>query len=63
MITDQIVVPVNHNHYNSRENKINAFLFHCLMLQIRPFWKIPSLVGQVVVAMIIVINSVTGGLS
>ena len=30
---------------------------------IRLFWKIPSLVRYVVVAMVIVINSVTGGFS
>ena len=34
-----------------------------LVLQIRPFWKIPSLVGLVVVAMVIVITSVIGGVS
>ena len=50
MITDRIgrhevLLPINHNHYNFRGNKTNAFLFHCLMLQICPFWKIPSLVG------------------
>ena len=31
------------------------------MLQIRPFKKIPSLIGQVVVAMVIVITSALGG--
>ena len=31
--------------------------------QILQVWKIPSLVGQVVVAMVIVINYVIGGLS
>ena len=31
--------------------------------QIHPFWKIPSLVGSVVVAKVIVINYVIGGLS
>lgn len=50
MITDQIgpysvLSPVNYNHYNFRENKSNTILFHRLVLQIRPFWKIPSLVG------------------
>ena len=46
-----------------RYDIILIFLFPCLMLQICPFWKIPSLVGQVVVAMVIVTNSVIGGLS
>ena len=36
---------------------------HSLMLQLRPFWKIPSLVGQVFVGMVIVINSEIGGFS
>ena len=31
--------------------------------QIHPLWKIPCLVGSVVVAMVIVINYVIGGLS
>ena len=30
---------------------------------VRAFWKIPSLVGKLIVAMVIVINSVIGGLS
>ena len=30
------------------------------MLQIRPFWKIPSFLGKVVVAMVIRITSVIG---
>ena len=33
------------------------------MLQIRPFWKIPSLVGYGLVTMVIVITSVIGGFS
>ena len=36
---------------------------HCLMLQICPFWKILSSVGLVVVAMVIVMNSLIGGFS
>ena len=53
--------------------KTNAFLFFVKELlipsieidtsQIHPFWKIPSLVGSVVVAMVIVINYVIGELS
>ena len=34
-----------------------------LRLQIRPFWKIPSLEGKVVAAIVIVITSVIGGFS
>ena len=61
MITDRIgrhkvLLPINHNHYNVRENKCIPFFCkrafntkywqsHCLRLQIDPFWKIPSLVG------------------
>ena len=34
-----------------------------LPLQIRPLWKIPSLEGKVVAAIVIVITSVIGGFS
>ena len=34
-----------------------------LLLQIRPFWKIPSLEGKVVAAIVIVTTSVIGGFS
>ena len=33
------------------------------MLHIRPLWKIPSLEGKVVAAIVIVITSVIGGFS
>ena len=46
VIRDQIgrledLLPINHNHYNFRENKINAFIFHCLMLQVCPILDNP----------------------
>ena len=76
MTTDQIgrhkvLLPINCNQYNYRENKCSPFSAKELLIasterntsQIHPFWKIPSLVGSVVVAMVIVINYVIGGLS
>ena len=76
MITDQIgrhevLLPINHNHYNFRENNCIPFLVKVLLIpsierntsQIHPFWKVPSLVGSVVAAMVIVIGFVIGGLS
>ena len=59
--TNEVLLPINHNRYNFRENKCilfseRAFEYQMskirenitggdLVLQIRPFWKIPSLVG------------------
>ena len=76
MITEQIrrhevLLPINHNHYNFRENKCIPFFLKQFLIpsierntsQIHPFWKIPSLVGSVFFAMVIVINYVIGGLS
>ena len=70
MITHQIgrhevLLPINHNHYNFRENKCIP-LFVILSKEIHhnsSIWKIPSLVGSAVVAKVIVINYVIGGLS
>ena len=69
----QVLLPitVNYNHYNFRENKCIPFLVKGLLIpgikrntsQIRPVWKLPSLVGPVVIAMVIVMNYVIGGLS
>ena len=67
----EVPLPINHNHYNFRENKCIPVLIKELLIpsierntsQIHPFWKIPSLVGSVVVAMVILINYVIGGLS
>ena len=57
MITDQIrrhegLLPINHNHYNFRENKCILFFVKERLIpiierntsQIHPFWKTPSLV-------------------
>ena len=76
MITDQIgrhevLLPINHNHYNFRENKCIPFFVKVLLIpsierntsQIHPFWKVPSLVGSAVGAPVIVIGFVIGGLS
>jgi len=77
VITDQtgrhqVLLPICYNHCNFRaENKCITFFVKELLIpsigrntsQIHPLWKIPSLVGSVVVAMVIVINYVIGGLS
>ena len=69
--TQSHVTNINHNQYNFRENKCIPFFVKELLIpsierntsQIHLFWKIPSLVGSVAVAMVIVINYVIGGLS
>ena len=76
VITDQIgwhnvLLPIiNHNRYNFQENKrIPSFVKDPLNyqvskeIQIHLFWKTPSLVGSVFVAMVIAINYVIGGLN
>lgn len=74
MITDQIgrhqvLLPIiiNYIHYNFLENKCIPFLAKGLLIpgierntsQVHPFWKLPSMVGSVVIVM----NYVIGGLS
>ena len=67
----EVLLQINHNHYNFRENKCIPFFCKRALIpsieidtsQIHPFWKIPSLVVSVVVAMVIVINYVIGELS
>ena len=74
MITDRIgrhevPLPISRNRYNVRENKWilfseRAFQYQMFKIrenitaQIRPFWKMPRLVGLLVIAIVIVITSV-----
>ena len=52
-----------HSFFCKRAFNTKYWQSHCLRLQIHPFWKILSLVGEVVVAMVIVIKYVIGELS
>ena len=66
----EVPLPISLNRYNVRENKRILFSERALQyqmskirenitaLQIRPFWKMPRLVGLLVIAMVIVITSV-----
>ena len=61
----EVLLPFNHNHYNFQKKKTFIWSgFTILIIYIKkkfPILEIPSTVGYVVVDMVIVINSVTGG--